>query len=358
MFSLPIQREITALEERERERERASAREGRAEQHLAIKEQKFRFVFSCSSFAIQEQARRKMSKKRQMEDSENVSVEKRSEVRKLSKDKKQKLERRMTEKGNDASKSGKQTESKTLEMVKLDDGTNFWRKPGGSGDGQKTVKPISVATKRKVSPKDQQEPSGVKERRKIRINVPETLPETWTGSDDESTKSDDTDELEEEEEEEMDTEDHEKNNCNDELQAGDDDNEDDQDDNSEDGAENDEVEDDTESNGGNDDDANESSGNRRGEDQDDVVVTGVSIPKKAKKSVGSGLADMSSTSGLTSSTTKAKPSKALHAGAGKSSSAVDIEIQPPTVAVKPAIPLFDKLQCHGKSLILCSVQGK
>ena len=172
----------------------------RAEQssNLAIKEQKFRFVFSCSSYAIQEQVRRKMSKKRQIEDSENVSVEERSEVKKLSKDKKQKLERRMTEKGNDASKPGKQTESKKLEMVTRDDGTNFWRKPNGSEDGQKTVKPMSVATKRKVTPKDQQEPSGVKERRKITMNVPETLPETWTGSDDESAQSDDTDELEEE----------------------------------------------------------------------------------------------------------------------------------------------------------------
>ena len=318
---------------------------------MAIKEQKFRFVFSCSSYEIQEQVRRKMSKKRQIEDSENVSVEERSEVKKLSKDKKQKLERRMTEKGNDASKPGKQTESKKLEMVTRDDGTTFWRKPNGSGDGQKTVKPMSVATKRKVTPKDQQEPSGVKERRKITMNVPETLPETWTGSDDESAQSDDTDELEEE----MDSEDHEKNNCNDELQEDDDNNEDDQDNNSEDGGENDEVEDDTESN---DDDSNQSSGDRRGEDHDDVVVTGVSIPKKAKKSVGSGLTDVPSTSGSTSNTTKAKPSKAQHAGAGKSLAAVDIEIQTPTVSVKPAIPLFDKLQCHGKSLILYSAQGK
>ena len=49
-----------------------------------------------------------MSKKRQIENTENISVDERAEVKNLSKDKKQKLERRMTEKGNDASKSGKQ----------------------------------------------------------------------------------------------------------------------------------------------------------------------------------------------------------------------------------------------------------
>ena len=331
---------MQAERERESEKEIASAREGIADKNLAIKGQKYRFEFSCNLYAIQRQQRRKMSKKRQIENTENISVDERAEVKNLSKDKKQKLERRMTEKGNDASKSGKQSESKKLEIVKRDDGTSFWRKPGGSGDGQKTLKTASVVTKRKVTSKDQQQPSGVKERSKVRLEVPETLPEDWTGSDVESAKSDDTDELQDEE---MDSEEHESNNCNDEN----DDNEDDEDENNEDESNNDEDEDDTESNGGNDD-GNEGCGDGRDEDHDDVVVTGVSIPKKAKKSAGLGLADVPSTSG--SMSTKAKSSKAQHVGAGKSSSAEKTESQPPNVSVKPAIPLFDKLQCHGKSL--------
>ena len=254
--------------------------------------------------------------------------------------------------------------------MKCDDGTNFWRKPGGSGDGQKMSKPVSVATKRKVTPKDQQDQSGAKQRSKVKFNVPETLPETWTGSDEESGKSDDTDDLEE-----MDCEENEnkKSNCNEELQehndnddaddadannanANDDDNVNDDDNDADDQDDSDDAEDDTDSNGGLDEDGNDSCRDRRDEDQDDVVVTGVSAaPKKAKKNAGCGMKTGPSTSG--SMTRKEKSSKAQPAGAGKSSSAEEFERQPPTASVKPAIPLFDKLQCHGKSNILQGMHG-
>ena len=105
-----MQAERERERERESEKEIASAREGIADKNLAIKGQKYRFEFSCNLYAIQRQQRRKMSKKRQIENTENISVDERAEVKNLSKDKKQKLERRMTEKGNDASKSGKQSE--------------------------------------------------------------------------------------------------------------------------------------------------------------------------------------------------------------------------------------------------------
>ena len=131
----------------------------------------------------------KMTKKRTIVESVAAATD--EELKKISKEKRQKLEKRMTEKGENSTKSRKEAEVLVrIEKGSTADGTTFWRKTVGSGEAKTKAKSVAVAATRQVISKDDNE------RKKAKFNVadiPETQPEVWP----ESGESEDEMEVEE-----------------------------------------------------------------------------------------------------------------------------------------------------------------
>ena len=304
------------------------------------------------------QTKEKMTKKRPVVESVAAAAD--EELKKVSKEKRQKLEKRITEKAENSTKSRKEAEILVrIEKESNADGTTYWRKAVGSGEAKTKAKPVAVAATRRVISK------GDNERKKAKFNVadiPETQPEVWP----ESGESED--EMEVEENSNSQGEEIEEVERTEEADDDDDGEEDDDDDDERDEndadcddadrecADGDEPDTDAlDVEGDAEDDATEeldvvgdagadrNATEEENKEADDIVITSVTMPKKSKTKKDQDKKALK------------KPPTTKGGVAASTSRATGVTEKQPTgkaptssVTVKPAVPLFDKMQGHGK----------
>ena len=301
----------------------------------------------------------KMTKKRPVVESVTAADE---DLKKISKEKRQKLEKRMTEKAENSAKSRKAAEVLVRIQKGLNaDGTTYWRKKVDSGEAKTNATPVAVsATRRVISKCDN-------ERKKVKFNVadiPETQPELWpesgesedemeVGENSNNKGEDEEIEVVEETEEQADDDEADDNDgdnddvcddepdTNDRYDAG-------QDCAARDGAALD-VEGDPEDVATTEDldvDVGDVSADHKAAEEEpkeaaDIVITRVSMSKKAKK-------NQDKKTSKKPPTTKSDVAESTSRTTGVAEKRTTGK--PPTsrVTVKPAEPLFDKMQVHGK----------